>query len=78
VNLDISGPELTTIDMNHRGDNTRCKTEVLSRWLENTTSPSWEAVVQALRLMDADAVAETIQRKYVTSTDTTEGTVLVH
>ena len=77
VNLDLSGSELATIDRNHRGDNTRCKTEVLFRWLENTTSPSWEAVVQALRLMDADAVADTIQTKYVTSTDTTEGTVLV-
>ena len=78
VNLDLRGPEITTIEKDYRGDNTRCKTEVLSRWLENTTSPSWEAVVQALRLMDADAVADTIQRKYVTSTDTTEGTVLMH
>ena len=78
VNLDLSGSELATIDRNHRGDNTRCKTEVLFRWLENTTSPSWEAVVQALRLMEVNAVANTIQRKYVTTTATTEGKVLVH
>jgi len=78
VNLDLRGPELTTIDRNHRGDNTRCKIEMLSSWLQNTTCPSWEAVVQALRLMEANADADTIQRKYVTSTATTEGTVLVH
>ena len=78
VNLDFSGSELATIERDNRGDNTRCKTVMLYRWLEITTCPSWEAVVQALRLMDADAVADTIQRKYVTFTDTTEGTVLVH
>ena len=80
VNLDLYGSELATIDRNHCGDNTRCKTEMLSRWLENTTYPSWEAVVQALRLMGAYAVADTIQRKYATSTttSTTEGMVLVH
>jgi len=75
VNLDLSDSELTTIEMNHRGDNTLCKTKMLSRWLAKTTCPSWEAVVQALRLMEANAVAVTIQRKYVT---TTEGKVLVH
>ena len=70
INLDFSGPALATIERDYPGDNTRRKTEMLSRWLENTTSPSWEAVVQALRLMEAYAVADTIQRKYVTSTAT--------
>ena len=78
VNLDLSGSELATIERDYHGDNTRCKTEMLSRWLENTTCPSWEAVVQALRLMEVNAVANTIQRKYVTTTATTEGKVLVH
>ena len=64
VNLELNSAELATIERNHRGDNTRCKTEVLSRWLENTTCPSWEAVVQALRLMEANAAADAIQRKY--------------
>ena len=78
MNLDLSDSELATIERDHRGDNTRCKTKMLSRWLENTTCPSWEAVVQALRLMEVNAVANTIQRKYVTTTATTEGKVLVH
>ena len=78
VKLDLSGSELATIERDYRGDNTRCKTEMLSRWLENATCPSWEAVVQALRLMEANAIADTIQRKYVTTTATTEGKVLVH
>ena len=78
MNLDLSDSELATIERDHRGDNTRCKTKMLSRWLENTTCPSWEAVVQALRLMEANAAADAIQRKYNTSTATTGGTVLVH
>ena len=78
VKLDLTGTELATIERDYRGDNTRCKTEMLSRWLQNTTCPCWEAVVQALRLMEANAAADTIQRKYVTSTATTEGTALVH
>ena len=78
VNLELSGSELATIERDYRGDNIRCKTEMLSRWLENTKCPTWEAVVQALRLMEANAAADTIQRKYITSTATTGGTVLVH
>ena len=78
MNLDLSGSELATIEKDYHGDNTRCKTEVLSRWLEKTACPSWEAVVQALRLMDANAVADTIKREYVTSIATTGGIVAVH
>ena len=71
VNLDLSGPGLGTIERNYRGDNTHCKTEMLSRWLENTARPSWKAVCQALHLMEADTSCW--QRKYVTSTATQEG-----
>ena len=78
VNLDLSGSELATIERDHRSDNTRCKTEMLSRWLENTRGPTWEAVVRALRLMEANAAADAIQREYVTSTATTGGIVSVH
>ena len=73
VNLDLSGSELATIERDYRGDNTRCKTEMLYRWLEKTTCPSWEAVVQALGLMEAYAAANRIQREYITPTATTEG-----
>ena len=78
VNLDLSGSVLATIERDYRGDNTRCKTEMLSRWLEKTTCPSWEAVVRALRLMEANAAADAIQREYVTSIATTGGIVAVH
>ena len=75
VNLDLHSSELATIERQYHGDNTRCKIEVLSHWLEKTPFPSWEAIVQALHLMEATATADTIHRRYVTSTATTEGMV---
>ena len=75
LNLDLRSSELATIEWNYPGDNIRCTTEVLSHWLEKTPFPSWEAIVQALHLMEATATADTIHRRYVTSTATTEGMV---
>ena len=74
VNLDLEYEQLDVIARNHRGDNKRCKTEMLARWLRSTPTPTWEGVAEALCLMDEYAVAATIRRKYVNSTTTTEGT----
>ena len=74
VNLDLGYEQLDVIARNHRGDNKRCKTEMLDRWLRSTPTPTWEGVAEALCLMDEYAVADTIRRKYVNSTTTTEGT----
>ena len=74
VNLDLKYEQLDVIARNHRGDNKRCKTEMLARWLRSTPTPTWEGVAEALCLMDEYAVADTIRRKYVNSTTTTEGT----
>ena len=77
MNLDLSGSELATIERDYHDDNTHSKTE-MSRWLQNTTCPSWEAVVQPLRLMEASAAADKIQREYITSIATTGSIVAVH
>ena len=73
VNLDLKRYQLSEIESNHRGDDKRCRTEMLGYWLDNTTTPTWEAVAEALCLMEAHAVADKIRRKYITSTTTTEG-----
>ena len=74
VNLDLKHHQLKEIEKSYRGDDKRCKTEVLGCWLDSTPNPTWEAVAEALYLMDAHAVADNIQRIYITSTTTTKGT----
>ena len=73
MNLDLEYQQLDVIGNDHRGDNKRCKTEMLACWLRSTPTPTWEDVAEALYLMDEYAVADTIRRKYVNSTTTTEG-----
>ena len=73
MNLGLKRHQLNEIESNHRGDNKRCKSEVLGCWLDNTTSPTWTAVTEALDEMDEHTVAENIRRKYIT-----EGIVLLH
>jgi len=78
VNLDLKNYQLSEIGRNYRGDVKRCKTEMLACWLENTTTPTWEAISEALCLMEAHAVADKIRRKYTISTATTEGMALLY
>ena len=68
VNLDLKRHQLSEIEKNHRGDDKRCRTEVLGCWLDNTTNPTWKAVAEALYLMEAYSVADNIKRKYITIT----------
>ena len=78
VNLDLKSHQLGTIEKNHCGDNERCRTEVLICWLDNTTTPTWEAVAEALDQMEQGRVADELRRKYISSTTTIEGTVLLY
>ena len=76
VELGLKRYQLTEIESNHRGDVRRCKAEVLSCWLDNTTAPTWKAVVEALDQMDEHRAAGEIRKKFITSTDpinTSEG-----
>ena len=74
LNLDLKHHQLKEIERSYRGDDKRCKSEVLGCWLDSTPNPTWEAVAEALYEMDAHAVATIIRRKYITSTTTTKGT----
>ena len=75
VNLDLKRHQLSEIEKNHRGDDKRCRTEVLGCWLDNTTTPTWEAIAEALDLMEAHTAADNIRRKYITTH--TEGIISV-
>ena len=74
VKLGLEDHELSTIEQNYRGDNERCKHEVLSRWLRSAKHPTWKAIVDALQQMKEQAVASKIQAKYCISSTDTAGT----
>ena len=80
VNLNVKHYHLKTIERSHYVDNNRCKTEMLSRWLDSTSNPNWETVAKALDQMDEHNLADKIRRNYITSTtiSSTEGTVLLY
>ena len=42
-----------------------CRRETLVLWLKHTPNASWRDVVQALRQMGENAVAERIEQKYI-------------
>ena len=76
INLDLEVYELNVIDSNNRGNDLRCKTEMLSCWLyKQDTTHTWEAVAKALNLMGECKLARVIRGKYITpkATATTEG-----
>ena len=71
VNLGLQGHHLREIERNYPWNNRR-KTETLEFWLRNATeSATWEAVAQALCLMQEHVVAGAIRRKYGCSSTTT-------
>ena len=57
VKLGLEGYELGTIGKDNHGDNERCKHEVLCRWLQKAKLPTWNAVADALCLMEHHNVA---------------------
>ena len=79
--LNLKVHRLKCIEENYSHDVTCCKIEVLTLWLDNTTTTTWEAVAKAVgRMGTHDRVADTIRNKYITSTSTTSnrGTVLLY
>ena len=71
VNLGLQGHQLREIERNYPRDNRR-KTEMLEFWLRNAKIATWEAVAQALCLMQEHVVADAIRRKYCCSSTTGE------
>ena len=81
--LNLKVHRLKYIEENYRHDVTHYKIEVLTLWLDNTTTTTWEAVATAVGRMGTHGkVADTIRNKYITSTSTSttsnRGTVLLY
>ena len=70
VNLDFPGHQLREIEQDSPRCSSRCKLEMLDKWLRKSENPSWEAVAKALYLMKEYAVANQIRKKYCSSANT--------
>ena len=68
IKLGVEDHELRTIEQNYRGDNERCKHDVLSRWLRSAKlPPTWKTVTDAVQQMGEQAVASKIRAEYCSS-----------
>ena len=64
VHLDIPHHKLDEIEKNYTKDNGRCKLEIFKIWLSADEHPTWKKIVQALKRMGENSVANRIQEKY--------------
>ncbi|XP_019858668.1 PREDICTED: uncharacterized protein LOC100636127 [Amphimedon queenslandica] len=65
VNLGLLYPELEAIDVNHRGNISRCLMECLSKWLSKAHHPTWQTLASALKKIELKTVAEKIEKTMV-------------
>ena len=80
IGLELKVHQLQSIRHNYSQVDRR-RIEVLNCWLNRTTTAhTWEAVAKVVGAIDYDKVADTIRKKYITSTFTTsnKGTVLLY
>ena len=62
VQLGLTLGLLDTIESNYPRDAERCKTEVLTWWLQNTEERSWEKIAEALDKIEYKVLAEKLRR----------------
>ena len=63
IQLGLTPGLLNTIERNHPHDAERCKTEVLTWWLQNAEERSWEKIAEALNKIEYKVLAEKLKGK---------------
>ena len=71
VKLELEWHVLSQLENDHRGNNVRCKYEMLGHWLRNAKQPTWKAMADALCLIGEHRVALNIRTKYCSSSNAT-------
>ena len=64
IYLEMSPSELMKIRADHREKTDDCKTEMLVKWLRQTTDASWSTVVRALVGIRMGVLAQKVAVKY--------------
>ena len=65
--MGVEDHELRTIERNYRGDNERCKYEMLICCSRSGKLPTWKGIVEALQLMGEHTVASKIRARHCSS-----------
>ena len=63
VQLGVPKSTLNIIQSDHPHDAKRCKSEVVSWWLNNAQEISWERMAQACEMMECRVLAEKLRAK---------------
>ena len=63
LNLGLPKHELDKIERDYQG-NDRQRLEMLDKWLQRTSNATWRDVVNPLKQMGENSVAESIRQKY--------------
>ena len=63
IQLGVPDHRLDEIEHNHPRDASRCKVEVLRHWRDNSEQPSWQNLASALRSMDLNSLADSVEAR---------------
>ena len=63
IQLGVPDHRLDEVECNHPKDASRCKVEVLRHWLASTQRPSWQNLASALRSMDLNSLADSVEAR---------------
>ena len=63
VQLEVPDHRLDEIEHNHPRNASRCKVEVLRCWRASCQQPSWQSLATALRSMDENSIADSIEAR---------------
>ena len=64
----VPSHELDIIGKNHQGDLKMCCTKMCQFWLELDTAASWSKLIDALKSISKNALAETIRKEILQGT----------
>ena len=63
VQLQLDTCKLDIISVNHSGNTEICCNKIFNKWLEVDTTASWNKLMEALRCINKNKLAESISRK---------------
>ena len=66
IQLGVKDATLKDIEVNHRGDVRRCKTEMLRVWLQSDPTNPWKTLAAALENMGKKVLAQSLLEEYNT------------
>ena len=64
IQLDIDDGELAKVKADHPGETGSCLREMLRIWFKKVQHPSWNVLVEALKYLGENKLAQQLKEKY--------------